>query len=156
MGWTWLSGNGSSGSVGMRLPLLPPVWRAYTSRSICPTSRWLRCAGRPPLMAQAPTATSVLQCARKSRSTSTFSALHKPPSINPISQRQVRNCVHAAPSSTCCETGLVSNRRWPIGTTNPLRLCKMTPTGHILAARSLPLMPLSSSMPLGLLTNKRV
>ena len=39
------------------------------------------CAGRPPLMAQAPTATRILQLARNSRSTCTFSALHTPPSI---------------------------------------------------------------------------
>ena len=37
-------------------------------------------------MAQAPTATSILQCSRNSRSTCTFSALHRPPSIRPMSQ----------------------------------------------------------------------
>ena len=50
-------------------------------------SRWLRCAGRPPLTAQAPMATSILQLTRNSRSTCTFSALQTPPSMMPMSQR---------------------------------------------------------------------
>ena len=49
-------------------------------------SRWLRIAGRPPLIAQAPTATRILALARNSRSTCTFSALQTPPSISAMSQ----------------------------------------------------------------------
>src|SRR5574343_291175 len=50
------------------------------------SGRWLRCAGRPPVTAQAPRAISILQFWRNSRSTCTFSALHRPPSMLPISQ----------------------------------------------------------------------
>jgi len=46
----------------------------------------LRIAGKPPLMAQAPTATRILQFFRNSRNTCTFSELHTPPSIKPMSQ----------------------------------------------------------------------
>src|ERR1035437_2122000 len=45
----------------------------------------LRNAGTPPVMAQAPIATSTLQCLRNSSSTWTFSALLTPPSTMPIS-----------------------------------------------------------------------
>src|SRR5574343_965740 len=50
------------------------------------SGRWLRWAGRPPLIAQAPTAIRILQFLRNSRRTWTFSALHRPPSIRPMSQ----------------------------------------------------------------------
>src|ERR1035437_1769222 len=45
----------------------------------------LRNAGTPPVMAQAPIATSTLQCLRNSSSTWTFSALLTPPSTMPMS-----------------------------------------------------------------------
>src|SRR6185369_589933 len=50
------------------------------------SGRWLRWAGRPPLMAQAPMAIRTLQFLRNSRRTWTFSALHRPPSTMPRSQ----------------------------------------------------------------------
>src|SRR5208283_5172773 len=50
-----------------------------------PMARWLRIAGTPPLIAQAPTATRIFALARNSRRTSTFSALHTPPSISAMS-----------------------------------------------------------------------
>ena len=52
---------------------------------ISPTSRWLRFAGRPPLIAGADR-DRTWQLARSSRSTCTFSALQTPPSISPMSQ----------------------------------------------------------------------
>src|SRR5208282_5921691 len=50
-----------------------------------PMARWLRIAGRPPLIAQAPTATRIFALARNSRRTCTFSTLHTPPSISAMS-----------------------------------------------------------------------
>jgi hypothetical protein len=88
-----LRGSGAPRSAAAAVPGslgMPPcdrptsVW--YTSSSTSRRSRWLRCAGRPPLMAQAPIATRNLQFLRNSRSTWTFSALHRPPSMMPRSQ----------------------------------------------------------------------
>src|SRR5574343_1875988 len=50
------------------------------------SGRWLRWAGRPPLLARAPTARRLVQWAGHSRRTWTFSALQRPPSIRPMSQ----------------------------------------------------------------------
>src|SRR5271169_2718195 len=66
-------------------PCASPGSVRYTSVRQLPRSRWLRCAGRPPVTAQAPMAMRILQFFLNSRSTSTFSALQMPPSIRPMS-----------------------------------------------------------------------
>src|SRR5512139_312122 len=68
------------------MPWPTPGSVRYTSCRHWPRSRWLRCAGSPPVTAQAPIATRILQLARNSRSTCTFSALQMPPSMMPMSQ----------------------------------------------------------------------
>src|SRR5512139_2673257 len=68
------------------MPWPTPGSVRYTSCRHWPRSRWLRCAGSPPVTAHAPMATRILQLARNSRSTCTFSALHMPPSTMPMSQ----------------------------------------------------------------------
>src|SRR5574343_120826 len=74
------------------------------------SGRWLRWAGRPPLMAQAPTAIRILQWARNSRRTWTFSALHRPPSIRPMSQSglMVLMSVSGERSNSMCSSSVNS------------------------------------------------
>src|SRR6185369_5542434 len=74
------------------------------------SGRWLRCAGRPPLMAQAPTAIRILQFWRNSRKTWTFSALHRPPSIRPMSQSglMVLMSVSGERSNSMCSSSVNS------------------------------------------------
>jgi hypothetical protein len=64
----------------------PAVRIAIDPLRMSPTSSWLRNAGSPPLIAQAPMATRILALARISRRTCTFSALQQPPSIRAMSQ----------------------------------------------------------------------
>src|SRR5574343_1505388 len=74
------------------------------------SGRWLRCAGRPPLMAQAPMAIRTLQFLRNSRRTCTFSALHRPPSMMPISQSglHVLMSVSGERSNSMCSSSVNS------------------------------------------------
>src|SRR5512139_3434542 len=67
------------------MPWPTPGSVRYTSCRHWPRSRWLRCAGSPPFTAHAPIAMRILQFARNSRSTWTFSALQMPPSTMPMS-----------------------------------------------------------------------
>src|SRR5450759_480306 len=60
-------------------------------------------------MAQAPTAMSILQLARNSRSTCTFSALHSPPSIKPMSHGpQCLMSVNGERFSSTCSSNATS------------------------------------------------
>jgi hypothetical protein len=210
MGCTLFSGSGSSGSLGTAMP-----WRQTPGRSGTPLRRMSAQVQVVALRRQAAVDGAgadgdqdLAVGLRNSRSTCTFSALHRPPSMRPMSQgpqclmsvigersnstslQQLEDALvdveqrhvaaeaageagggHAqlfrhrlggihrgvhADSLTWALIGALSYWRWPIGTANPLRLGRITPTGQMCAARSSACSALAPRRPSGALTSSCV